>query len=131
MTERVIKFRAWDGKKFTDISCAEFYFSRSGELTVGETVEHGTHDEFIHFPLMQFTGLLDANGKEIYEGDIVREQIDREEFILTVAWDAERTCFDLYEYREPTYANDMWNATGNQTEVIGNIYENPELLEQC
>jgi uncharacterized phage protein (TIGR01671 family) len=67
----------------------------------------------------QYTGLKDKNGKEIYEGDILKYEWDGEEKV------------DAIEFSPPifTYRGSMrWSL--HRDEVIGNIYENPELLEE-
>ena len=75
----------------------------------------------------QFTGLHDKNGKEIYEGDIVKYRDSRGQHIEKVIFD--KGCF---------YAGMHWGSSTRLapklintriTEVIGNIYDNPELLE--
>ena len=78
-----------------------------------------------HVVLMQYTGLKDKNGKEIYEGDVVKS------FLFN------RVCTIVYEYNAfvvkdlyGSYTRDSHYVRGNTVEVIGNIYENPELLEQ-
>ena len=73
---------------------------------------------FDNIPMMQFTGLLDKNGKEIYEGDILkyRGKLSFNDPPFVVEWqndDARWTEF----------------YPSNNFEVIGNIYENPELLK--
>ena len=73
------------------------------------------HDHLIT-PL-QFTGLKDKNGKEIYEGDIVRR--DNKQWI--VEWDKYNTGFLPFIYHGDQIAND-------EIEVIENIYENPDLI---
>lgn len=77
------------------------------------------------FVLMQFTGLHDKNGKEIYEGDVL--QINGEEgkkYVAVIEWEPSTAKF---------WANDnggSWAAIRwNQDEVIGNIYSNPELIK--
>ena len=78
----------------------------------------------------QYTGHNDKNGVEIYEGDIVSfgewsNQKSHPGLCLhKVVWNEEDACFSTYEARETmTYGLDPFS------EVIGNIYENPELLE--
>lgn len=76
--------------------------------------------------LSQYTGLKDAKGKEIYEGDVIRV-CDGEE-VGQVIWNAEWACFELsVRAMNPSTEIDMCNV---DWEVIGNIYENPELLTQ-
>lgn len=71
----------------------------------------------------QFTGLLDKNGKEIYEGDILDGDYYDEVF-----WDERRSQWMLRNEEDPNET--LWEIHNNgETEVIGNIYENPELLK--
>lgn len=83
---------------------------------------------------LQWTGLIDKNGKEIYEGDLI---LTDSGFIFKVEWKEALACYDLgiatnkiaisakkfveFDFVEPLY----WRV---QTRVIGNIYENPELI---
>lgn len=97
--------------------------------------------------LMQSTWLFDKNGKEIYEGDIIEENIhfwhlmsydfvpkNKEEkwsALYQVVRNQERTKFELvyisHKKREPrTKILDIYNAH----KIVGNIYENPELINQ-
>lgn len=74
--------------------------------------------------IMQFTGLLDKQGKEIYEGDIVKNQFDK---ISEVKFETEEvgSCGCCYEtFRGSGF---IYRESGD-VEIIGNIYENPELL---
>lgn len=76
------------------------------------------------FPtIMQFTGLLDKNGKEIFEGDIVKNNEDSR--IGSVGWNNKWMKWDVgaegYWAEDAPYVNLYF-------EIIGNIYENPELL---
>lgn len=85
------------------------------------------------FVLMQSTGLRDKNGKEIYEGDIVKfSDCDDDVYVTPVVWDKNYACFGVsfggkypisFDYLEEFYTE------LKDIEVVGNIYENPELLE--
>lgn len=72
--------------------------------------------------IMQCTGLKDKNGKLIYEGDIIKDLIIPEIFYI-VKW------FNSGFYLESTISGSFLKFNDTQQEVIGNIYENPELLE--
>ena len=75
--------------------------------------------------LMQYIGLHDKNGKEIYEGDIVYfVSKDENAFIL---WDEETA---RYIIQFNGWCADFDNYYGKELEVIGNIYDNPDLLEK-
>ena len=82
--------------------------------------------EFNYNSLLQCTGLKDRNGTLIYEGDIIEVLPDKEYAIIE--WNKEMARFDICIknsksiYRFATYC-------GDELEVIGNIYENPELLK--
>lgn len=74
----------------------------------------------------QWTGLVDRNGKEIFEGDIISRENTYENNCV-VKWDDESCGFTLnYIYFDESYnMNEFWD----DFEVIGNIHDNPELLE--
>lgn len=76
--------------------------------------------------LMQSTGLLDKNGKEIFEGDIVRFF----DSLYTVFYDISEGSYRLKPHDDRWVVDYMSNFSSEETlEVIGNIYENPEFLE--
>lgn len=107
---RPIKFRAW----FKDVKKMGFPFDPFLE-PMGWKAE----GDNVYF--MQFTGLLDKNGKEIYEGDIVWCKLTRSHAGSNndVHW--ADTLGGWYVYSTPLYH-------AKEVEVIGNIHENPELL---
>lgn len=81
--------------------------------------------------LMQCTGLKDKNGKLIYENDIVKFYFDNDEIIAVLIWDNDESRFYLNttDYFKDKYVTDYEITKQEKYEVIGNIYENPELLE--
>ena len=88
-----------------------------------------TEASFDEIKLMQYTGLKDKNGKEIYEGDIVKFRIKN----LIVGFD---TAYSGYYFLENDATagflmyGPFYQRNSSECEVIGNIYENPELLEE-
>ena len=81
--------------------------------------------------LMQCTGLKDKNGKLIYENDIVKFYFNNDEIIAILVWDNNESRFYLNttDYFKDKYVTDYEITKQEKYEVIGNIYENPELLE--
>ena len=82
--------------------------------------------------VLQFTGLQDKNGKDIYEGDILKYNFPydgRLKHISPVTYLETQASFgikDIYRNEIPLYRI----TANNYFEVVGNIYENPELLEE-
>ena len=112
---REIKFRAW-----LDKSRMNFSGDTYGDFLDFFTICRQCNDGFGNCYLMQFTGLLDKNGKEIYEGDIIKTSIG-----IQVVKDL--FCnFVIYTYEDI----DRMNQPEKYLEIIGNIYENPELLKR-
>lgn len=125
--KREIKFRAWDKQKNVFIPDDVYVIlSRTSFGAFGMMIEDWEdyrEGEFFYDnaqELTQFTGLKDKNGKEIYEGDITDEHGDRGIVkMIHGCW-----CTDYIELEpHPILAKRV-------VEVIGNIYENPELCQQ-
>ena len=144
---REIKFRGWDkyDKKMIydlcQIDSFWHYYSYSDNtgLHFGKTGPNGVGEDFENKYIMQYTGLKDKNGKEIYEGDIVSSyvQTGKESSRSIIVWEDEelysgwniKVIKDFYPPNQegciiPISRNDVMDY-----EVIGNIYENSELLE--
>ena len=134
---REIKFRAWDktAKKFVD----DFSLRENGDLQFyNEKTLKWVSMPKERYVLMQYTGLKDKNGKEIYKGDVVRHDYAKgEEFpsngLMVVGSetpDGVRIVgFEMFDSRSSTtYSFDTTGEYDVDVEIIGNIYENPELL---
>jgi hypothetical protein len=126
---RELKFRAWDGKVMVgpfDIGDYEMdHESENGNFTI--PYPRGTNEGYAEGDWEQFTGLLDKNGKEIWEGDIVRYEDEWPgQFRQYQVSYGDGWWFPLVRVEEGYNAIDSYSA--NAFEVIGNIHENPELL---
>ena len=118
------KFRAWDKETKTMNGMAEIYRNRNQEI------ELRPRDEKII--LMQSTGLFDKNGKEIFEGDVVRMRNPRDRRQIgkfQVVRVAISPMLGLLDKKLTTEIFNLYEHMRNYYEIAGNIYENPELLE--
>lgn len=133
--DRTIKFRVWNGIRmlYPDYFGSNAYGSQ-GQITIGWTnqsyidlgsIRKEPYEAWEGCTLMQFTGLYDCEGKEIYEGDIVN------------AYD--NNCLDnigVIEYYQNSFnlvCQDIHLSQWSNAEniyVLGNIYEHPELLNK-
>lgn len=138
---RKIKFRAWhkQEKRMIDpVINLDFAMPNptiAWYETMDDALDGSLTDAFLEdVELMQFTGLRDKNGKEVYEGDIAKNKHGAVGIIkFHKSWGAFyfHTVLGLNEENElvrMSGAVPMWNDWGTLT-VLGNIYENPELLE--
>lgn len=119
------KFRAWDvheEKMFTNdqliIWNGNVYANDNSELNVNNLKGWSIDEKY----LMQSTGLKDKNGKEIYDGDIV---LIYGEKISKVFYSQGSFCVDILNGGTPLHG-----FSPKQLEVIGNVWENPELMEE-
>ncbi|WP_049532641.1 YopX family protein [Streptococcus pseudopneumoniae] len=87
---------------------------------------------FKNIDLMQSTGLKDKNGKEIFEGDILAFKTDDEVINVKIFWDEKHALFMFRseKYNEEEPLAELVEANTYPFEIIGNVYENPELLEE-
>ena len=121
---REIKFRAWlkEERKMVNV---ETLFIGINRLCFGNSkTEDLFFRDFEEVELMQYTGLKDKNGKEIYEGDIYHVG-DKNIRYLVVWFDSG---FEGKQLRSTSYAG--LKSWAKDIEILGNIYENKNLLEE-
>lgn len=119
------KYRAWDKETQTMLDVSLIDFKKS--VLVGEHWEFG-ETNFINFDdihLMQSTGRKDKNGKEIFEGDILGTKDGLLNGVVEYRADLGMFVNSLIRYNN---FERLCSIAGDR-EIIGNIYENPELLE--
>jgi len=138
-----IKFRAWDKKSrkwiyFDSRDDKDYYLEWDGEDWKVLYYTAQMDIKYIYdFKLVQFTGLKDKNGKEIYEGDILYFKNDHIKKFSKVFWDKRMARYCLHikimfysPKKEPVrvVVSNMIKGLKNSG-VMGNIYENPELIK--
>ena len=132
---REIKFRVWDkelenmfynGKWVNndsfvfDLLTGDLYLK---DLEDNQVYKYHEQDRFI---ITEYTGLKDRNGKEIYEGDIC---LSEKQYKCYVEWNKDEASFYFIDPMDGKSMIDTLTAP-EKVQVIGNIYENPELCEE-
>ena len=121
---REIKFRVWDkeGKRW----CPDYFGNNQFTLN-----QHFIDDRVI---FQQFTGLLDENDKEIYEGDIIEIISKKKGYIknFIIKYDEWGFCaYEINEIDKHNYKIHIFTYKGKTySTVVGNIFENPEMLKK-
>lgn len=140
---REFKFRAWDKEKneilpvklmdFSQwwVSCDPHYgTSKPNEYGERNSFKNEETDRHI---IMQYTGLKDKNGTEIYEGDIIDgswiNPMSKEKVMRHYQVTFNKGKYNAELIGHHPYGSTMLYFENDKSEVIGNIYENPELLE--
>lgn len=114
-----LKFRAWSSRVKIGLPHMVYLDPRATAFSGGDLIEDDD------WKVMQFTGLKDKHGKEIYEGDIVVLSHMQSAPTGVVRWFQESACFVATEKPDQFAGHNLFPDTD---EVIGNIYENPEFL---
>lgn len=138
---REIKFRAWDTSRKSMWSAEEMGMD---QLTInpdgrGFINVHGKSTKMSqymsHLTPLQYTGLLDKNGKEIYDGDVIDGHPHVDKYVI-VYWDDGLCGWEVRSADKITFSH-LLDYSGEADlgyqplEVIGNIWENPELLKEA
>ena len=132
---REIKFRVWDKNDkriFIDPQMIDFYNKKIGYMQYQTEYMPDTSysipvgfEEFEYSELMEWTGLYDKNGEDIYEGDILFESFGEKYYKVVFENGSFRAEFEG-DFEE--YSFDLIDVVAQGYEVVGNIYENPELI---
>lgn len=130
----IVRYRAWDSVK-KEMFKDTFAITESGQVVVVEQESVASSPDYVfvdHLVIMQSTGLKDKNGKDIFEGDVL--EIEDEGEVLgnaKLTWDKERAVFMIEAISVDDIApfHEILSDESYSYRVVGNVYENPELLE--
>ena len=131
MSEREILFR---GKiielcKYQGQWLEGFFGSDNGKTFIAIQNENGLNGYFCDSKTVgQYTGLTDKNGTRIFEGDIVKTSHGGSTYYAKIEWDDGSFWVTNHDIQMPSYISEV---SKTYLEVIGNIHDNPELLNIC
>ena len=128
--EREIKFRAYhkERKEIFEIASIDF---EEKKAALSNGIIKLLNVDFKQFELLQYTGLKDKNGKEIYDGDIVLVELSGTSTWYKTVVKIKEGAFiaSLIDGEDYIYIFNR-GFDSNDFEILGNVYENPELLEE-
>ena len=120
----ILKYRAWDSWRKRMSVVDRIYIDTEGVRLYDDFGEYWR--DFRDVKLMQSTGIKDKNDKEIFEGDIVK--MSKDVYSEPTYYEVVRHYGGAYRLESKQHGCELW-LRHTDCEVVGNIYENPELLE--
>lgn len=132
---REIKFRAWDKKAKKFIPTRNIVWNDNGLVGINMGFSRKEKRFIGNIKIMQYTGLKDKNGKDIYEGDLIKDDEGEIEEVKPPEI-FECDAFKVYGYKfcsghfiDARGEKTLERFYSHQPEIIGNIYENPDLIK--
>jgi len=123
---REIKFRLFDKKENKVVYSRDVIMNIHGDI-FEYNYEKQNYIESYNYEVMQYVGVKDKNGKPIFEGDVVKiNGYGVEDLITDIYWEDSLGGF----YSRNLYESDTFEHSGQCIEIIGNIYENKELINE-